>query len=74
MKIQQFGAVTKHTFIHLSTVYLNMDNWSIIKPKECLFETEYFVYRICKDTDCKHLLIATREYSHVSIIITVDRN
>jgi len=51
-----------------------LDNWSIIKPEECLFELEYFVYRSCRDTDCQHMLIATREHSHVSIIITVDRN
>jgi len=35
---------------------------------------EYFVYRSCMDTDCRHVLITNREHSHVSIIITVDRN
>ena len=74
MKIEQLGTITKLIFIHFSAVYQNVDNWSITKHEECLFEMVYVVYRSCTVTDCQHVLIATRDPSHVSILIIVDRN
>lgn len=35
---------------------------------------EYFGYRSCMDTDYQRVLIATPEYSHVSIIIAIGIN